>query len=167
MFLVRQFRSLSLLCQRPNNEATSKPNASTIRELEKYVHKICTRGLEGNWIFNSTLPSPDSFQQSGRWCLRVGLGIFKNYSVIRSRGLVARSMQSKSEVEMRLQVSIFASPQFSIWASLKILVCQSPLSLSLLCQHPITLLVGWVDFAGPLFFNRNWEVTSVRIILWE
>jgi excinuclease UvrABC helicase subunit UvrB len=26
-------------------EATSKPNASTIRELENYVHKICTRGL--------------------------------------------------------------------------------------------------------------------------
>ncbi len=31
--------------QGPNNEATSKPNASTIRELEKYVHTICTRGL--------------------------------------------------------------------------------------------------------------------------
>ena len=27
------------------DEATSKPNASTIRELKKYVHKICTRGL--------------------------------------------------------------------------------------------------------------------------
>jgi hypothetical protein len=26
-------------------EATSKPNASTIRELDEYVHKICTRGL--------------------------------------------------------------------------------------------------------------------------
>jgi len=26
------------------HEATSKPNASTIRELKKYVHKICTRG---------------------------------------------------------------------------------------------------------------------------
>ena len=45
MFSVRQFRSLSLLCQRPNNEPTSKPNASTIRELDEYVHKICTRGL--------------------------------------------------------------------------------------------------------------------------
>ena len=45
MFLVRQFRSLSLLCQRPNNEATSKPNASMIRELIEYVQKICTRGL--------------------------------------------------------------------------------------------------------------------------
>ena len=27
------------------DEATSKPNASTIRELDEYVHKICTRGL--------------------------------------------------------------------------------------------------------------------------
>jgi hypothetical protein len=35
----------------------------------------------------------------------------KNYSLIRLRGLVARPMQSKSKVEMRLQVSIFASPQ--------------------------------------------------------
>ncbi len=43
---------------------------------------------------------------------RVGLGIFKNYSLIRSRGLVALPMQSKSKVEMRLGVSIFASPQF-------------------------------------------------------
>ena len=31
-------------------KATSKPNASTIRELEKYVHKICTRGF--GWELN-------------------------------------------------------------------------------------------------------------------
>ena len=36
--------SLSLLCQHPINKATSKPNASTIREIRKYVHKICTGG---------------------------------------------------------------------------------------------------------------------------
>ncbi len=46
--------------------------------------------------------------------------VFKNYSLIRSRGLVARPMQSKSKVEMRLWVSIFASPQFLIWALFKI-----------------------------------------------
>ncbi len=76
----------------------------------------CTRCAQGgwvwNWVFYSILPSPDSFQQSGRWCLRVVLGIFKNYSLIWSRGLVARPMQLKSEVEMRLRVSTFASPQF-------------------------------------------------------
>ena len=46
-------------------EATSKLNASMIRELEKYVHKICTRGL-GLELNYSILPSPDSFQRSGR-----------------------------------------------------------------------------------------------------
>jgi hypothetical protein len=30
------------------DEATLKPNASTIRKLEKYVHKICTRGWDWN-----------------------------------------------------------------------------------------------------------------------
>ncbi len=38
--------------------------------------------------------------------------LVKNYSLIQSCGLVAPPMQSKSEVEMRLRVSIFASPQF-------------------------------------------------------
>jgi hypothetical protein len=38
--------------------------------------------------------------------------VFKNYSLIRLRGLVAHPMKSKSKVEMRLRVSIFASPQF-------------------------------------------------------
>jgi hypothetical protein len=31
-----------------DHEATSKPNASTIRELEKIVHKMCT----GGWVWN-------------------------------------------------------------------------------------------------------------------
>jgi hypothetical protein len=35
---------------------------------------------------------------------------FKNYSLIRSLGLVARPMQSKSEVEIRFDL-VFASPQ--------------------------------------------------------
>ena len=36
---------VSLNAKIREDEATSKPNASTIRELKKYVHKMCTRGL--------------------------------------------------------------------------------------------------------------------------
>jgi hypothetical protein len=54
--------SLSLLCWRPINEATLKPNVSTFCELEKNVHKMCTGGgWVWNWVVNSILPSPNSF----------------------------------------------------------------------------------------------------------
>jgi hypothetical protein len=48
-------------------------------------------------------PRPTPFSDREDDASRVGLGIFKNYSLIRSLGLVARPVQSKSEVEMRLQ----------------------------------------------------------------
>jgi len=64
------------------------------------MHKGVGVGIE---LLIQLSPRPTPFSDREDDASRVGLGIFKNYSLIRSLGLVARPVQSKNEVEMRLQ----------------------------------------------------------------
>jgi len=67
------------------------------------MHKGVGVGIE-LLIQLSLRPTPFSDREDDAF------GDFKNYSLIRSLGLVARPMQSKSEVEMRFNL-VFTSPQ--------------------------------------------------------
>ncbi len=71
------------------------------------MHKGVGVGIE---FLIQLSPRPTPFSDRKDDASQGGFGDFKNYSLIRSLGLVARPVQSKSEVEIRFN-RVFASPQ--------------------------------------------------------
>ena len=96
------------------------------------MHKGVGVGIE---LLIQLSPRPTPFSDREDDASRVGLGIFKNYSLIRSLGLVARPVQSKSEVEMRLQSRFCLSADLNL-SPFKYFSAFQSRSLSLLCQRP-------------------------------
>ncbi len=115
-------------------EATLKPNASPILELEgdaQDVHEGVGFGIES--YFNS--PLPWCLWWLVRWCLRVGLGFLEQLSNSDCVDCRLICCKSKSKVGMRLYCFILplSLQNFKYSAALKIFAHQSLLSPFSVC----------------------------------